>query len=277
VKFLTDTLFLRHTALFVVVFGLVSSISIALLIVRSQAMLPTHSSLVFSDSFDGAHLDRSKWGTCYPWFDGTGCTNHGNPELEWYLPQQVSVQGGALHLTALRSPVLGFDRDGRQMEFPYRSGMVTTAGHFQFTFGRVEVQARSPRGRGFWPALWLLAADGSGRPEIDLMEAYCENVWQVLLTYHPKQGDPAQYIAFVNDISSGWHSYAVDWSPGSLIWYVDGRRVFTVDNDVPHQPMYLIANLGVSGRSPHYPDASTPATAQIEIASVRVWSSPPSA
>jgi beta-glucanase (GH16 family) len=149
--------------------------------------------------------------------------------------------------------------------------MVTTAGHFQFTYGRVEFQARAPRGRGLWPALWLLSADGSGRPEIDLMEAYCEDVWQLLLTYHPKQGDPPQYLALVNDISSGWHTYALDWRPDSLIWYVDGHRMFSVDHDVPYQPMYLIANLAVSGTPPHQPDATTPNAAQFEVARVRVW------
>jgi beta-glucanase (GH16 family) len=270
VRFLTDV-FLRPKTPLVLVFCLMASVGAPLLIACGQAMPPPKSSLIFSDGFPGGQLDTSKWGTCYPWFDGTGCTNHGNPELEWYLPGQVSVQGGALHLTALRSGVRGFDAAKRPKDFPYRSGMVTTAGHFQFMYGRVEFQARAPSGRGLWPALWLLSADGSGKPEIDLMEAYCEDVWQLILTYHPKQGDPPQYIAMVNDISSRWHTYALDWRPDSLIWYIDGRRVFSVDYDVPHQPMYLIANLAVSGMPPHQPDASTPATAQFDIASVRVW------
>jgi len=237
----------------------------------NSAIPPTQSPLIFNDDFSSGQLDGGKWATCYPWFDGTGCTNHGNPELEWYLPQQVSVQSGVLHLTALRSGIRGFDAAKRPKEFPYRSGMVTTAGHFQFTYGRVEFQARAPGGRGLWPALWLLSADGSGRPEIDLMEAYCEDVWQLLLTYHPKQGDPPQYLALVNDISSGWHTYALDWRPDSLIWYVDGHRMFSVDHDVPYQPMYLIANLAVSGTPPHQPDATTPNAAQFEVARVRVW------
>lgn len=262
---------LRLMIVFALILGLVSTAGV-LLVVRPETIPPMRSSLIFEDDFGGANLDRSKWGTCYPWFKTTGCTNHGNPELEWYLPEQVSVNGGALHLTARRSPIEGFDAQGRPKEFAYRSGMVTTAGQFEFTYGRVEFQARAPRGRGLWPALWLLPADGSSPPEIDIMEAYGEDVWQVLLSYHGTRTYTAQRIAFVNNISSGWHSYALDWRPDSLIWYVDDRRVFTVDHSIPHKPMYLIANLAVSGSPPHEPDATTPGTAQFDVARVRVWS-----
>jgi len=261
----------RRMIVYTLILGVVISTAGMLLLIRTSTMPPTHSQLLFSDDFHGADLDRSKWGTCYPWFKTAGCTNHGNPELEWYLPQQVSVQRGVLHLTTQRSPVDGFDAQGHAKTFPYWSGMVTTAGHFDFTYGRVEFQARAPRGRGLWPALWLVPADGSTRPEIDVMEAYGEDIWQVFLSYHGSRNYTSQRVAFVNDISSGWHSYVLDWRPDSVIWYVDGRRWFTVDQSVPHKPMYLIANLAVSGMSPHEPDGSTPDHARFDIASVRVW------
>jgi beta-glucanase (GH16 family) len=265
---------LRPMIVLALVLGLIVSVAGVLLFTHSQPMPPIRSAVVFGDDFGGANLDRNKWGTCYKWFKTTGCTNHGNPELEWYRPEQVSVHNGALHLTAQRSSIQGFDAQGRAKEFAYRSGMVTTAGHFEFTYGRVEFQARAPRGRGLWPALWLLPADGSSPPEIDVMEAYGEDVWQVFLTYHGTSTYTPQHIAFVNDISSGWHSYALDWGRDSLIWYVDGGRVFSVDHDVPHKAMYLIANLAVSDSPPHQPDLTTPDTAQFEIAGVRVWAPP---
>jgi beta-glucanase (GH16 family) len=262
---------LRPVIVVALVLGLAVSIAAVLLVTCTPTMRPMQSGLVFSDDFGGQNLDRGKWGTCYPWFNTTGCTNHGNSELEWYRPEQVSVQNGVLHLTAQRNLIQGFDAQGRAKDFTYRSGMVTTAGHFEFTYGRVEFQARAPRGRGLWPALWLLPADGSSPPEIDVMEAYGEDVWQVFVTYHGTRTYAPQQIAFVNDISSGWHSYAVDWRHDSLTWYVDGRRIFNVDHGVPHKPMYLIANLAVSGSPPHQPDATTPDRAQFDLATVRVW------
>jgi beta-glucanase (GH16 family) len=257
----------------VLVTSLLASAAGVGLLVRIEMMPPVGSPFIFSDEFQEPELDTGKWATCYPWFKGSGCTNQGNNELEWYLPDQVNVGDGVLHLTATRGQVTGFDARGRARRFPFTSGMVTTAGHFEFTYGRVEFEARAPRGRGMWPALWLLPADGSPRPEIDVMEAYGEDTWQVFLSYHAQHGGVAQQIAFVNDISAGWHIYALDWSRGSLIWYLDGRRWFTVNQNVPTKPMYLVANLAVSGMPPHQPDGSTPDQAQFDIASVRVWGS----
>jgi beta-glucanase (GH16 family) len=239
---------------------------------RTQAMpLSNRQQLVFSDTFTGNSLNTSKWGTCYPWFSTTGCTNEGNQELEWYLPEQVTVGGGALHLTALRRPVAGVDALGREKVFDYRSGMVTTAGHFQLTYGRIEFKVRAPRGRGLWPALWLLPVDGSSLPEVDIMEAYGEDPWQVALTYHGSLSFVPAQAVFVNDISSGWHTYALDWSRSALTWFVDGHQAFVVDHGVPQKPMYLLADLAVSGSSPHSADATTPGTARLDIASIRVW------
>lgn len=238
---------------------------------QTQASPSQPQRLLFSDEFSGTRLDSSKWGTCYPWFESTGCTNEGNPELEWYLPEQVTVGGGALHLTAVRNPVVGVDDHGRAKRFDYRSGMVTTARHFEFTYGRVEFKARAPLGRGLWPTLWLLPTDESPTPEIDIMEAWDEDPWHVALLYHGSPSYVPSQWAAVNDISRGWHTYTLDWSPGALIWSVDGDQVFRVDSGVPSTPMYLVANLAVSGDPVHAPDASTPATASLDIASVRVW------
>src|SRR5439155_13543740 len=100
--------------------------------------------VAFDDFFSGTRLDRSRWNTCYPWWpdQAKGCTNEGNVELEWYLPSQVTVSKGALHLTARRDPVTVTVR-GRRKTYPFRSGMVTTAGHFSFEYGIVSMRARA--------------------------------------------------------------------------------------------------------------------------------------
>ena|SRR5438105_11215395 len=225
----------------------------------------------FTDSFSPGSLDGTRWETCYPWAAGSGCTNEGNRELEWYLPGQVSVSGGALHLTARRDPVLGAVHRGASRWFPYRSGMVTTAGHFDFTYGLVEFEARAPAGRGLWPALWLLPSDRSWPPEVDIMEAFGDLTDQVTVTYHRTPSVALRTAVPVSDLTERWHSYALDWRPDSLTWYVDHRPVFAVQGDVPHKPMYLLATLAVSGDAQHAPDRTTPASASFDIAQVRVW------
>lgn len=227
---------------------------------------------VFSDQFNAGSLDTQKWATCYPWARDTGCTNLGNQELEWYTPGQVSVDAGELRLTEQRSAVTGADAHGKARLFPYRSGMVTTAGRFEFTYGYVEFRASAPVGRGLWPSLWLLPANQTWPPEVDVMEALGNDPTQIVATYHRTPSDAPGASVKVSNIS-GWHTYAVDWQPDSLTWYVDHREVFSVRGGVPSQPMYLLANLAVDGRPEQGPDSTTPAAASLIIDHVFVWQS----
>ena len=57
----------------------------------------------------------------------------------------------------------------------YTSASLTTKKKFEFTYGRVEVRAKMPRGKGMWPAIWTLGSTigAVGWPrcgEIDIME-----------------------------------------------------------------------------------------------------------
>jgi beta-glucanase (GH16 family) len=74
------------------------------------------------------------------------------------------------------------------------------------------------------------------------------------------------------DLSAGYHTYAVDWEPGSITWYLDGQAEYTVTSGVSSEPMYFIADLDVDGRTGKAnPDASTPSSASFDIESVQIW------
>ncbi|MBO0837885.1 MAG: hypothetical protein J2P28_20545, partial [Actinobacteria bacterium] len=99
---------------------------------------------VFHQAFT-APLDRSVWGTCYPWASGAGgCTSFTNPEYEWYLPSQVKVSGGALRLTAELAPTQGTTSTGQAKTYGCRSGMVTSYPGFRFEYGYVSMVAKVP-------------------------------------------------------------------------------------------------------------------------------------
>src|SRR6266568_3148 len=70
----------------------------------------TQWKLILNDSFDGSKLNSSIWTTCYDWYNqqDNGCSNTGNFEQEWYMPQQVSVQDGHALLEAISKPTIGF-------------------------------------------------------------------------------------------------------------------------------------------------------------------------
>jgi beta-glucanase (GH16 family) len=245
------------------------------------------STLLFADEFDGAALDPARWSTCYWWVaPANGCTNGSTGELQWYQPDDVLVGDGTLKLRAQARRVAA-QPGGRIHD--YTAGIVTTGGiehvrapQFAFTYGYAEVRARVPRGRGLWPAFWLLPATGlpdaspASRPEIDVMEivGHLPNVTSMNFHWRTADGTTGDrgMSWFGPDFSADWHVFAVDWRPGLLVWYVDGveRWRFT-GSTVPAEPMYLLLNLAVGGATPGAPDASTVFPAYLEVDYVRVW------
>jgi beta-glucanase (GH16 family) len=244
---------------------------------------PTHAQssgqVLLNATFDDGRLDPAIWNTCHWWAD-QGCTIATNNELEWYLPQQVSVSDGALRLTAEPSPVRG--SDGRSYNF--RSGMVTTGpppmsedapAKLAFTYGSVEARLRIPAGRGLWPALWLLPASRESVPEIDVLEAVGQDPSHVVMHLHPKDRSVRPpnkgYRIPGPDLAEDWHTLRLDWSDNRLDFFVDGTRVWRVTgNQVPDEPMYVVLNLAVGGDHPGPPDSETPFPATFAIDYLRI-------
>mgnify|MGYP006209327219 CR=1 FL=1 len=112
---------------------------------------------------------------------------------------------------------------------------------FATRYGRIEFRAKVPWGKGLWPALWLLpqhdryggwAASG----EIDLMEIVGEKPHEVLNSIHFGSTFPHRsLITTVHALPNGslvsdWHTYAVEWAPGEIRFYVDGVQTCTYDH-----------------------------------------------
>jgi beta-glucanase (GH16 family) len=239
--------------------------------------------LAFSDDFNGNTLNTDKWSTCYDWREPAtdGCTNTGNNEQEWYLPSQVSVHGGAAVLTATNDPVT-VDTPQGVKTYPYRSGMISTGRtdtdspvKWSATYGYYVASIKFDGGHGVWPAFWLLPANRNWPPEIDIMESLGKNPNQVLLTNHwPSPDGPQQNSTVVTgaDYTSGWHTYAINWQPGVIDWYVDGLLKKTVTGPtVPDTPMEMIFDLAIGGKLPGYADSTTPFPRTMEIDNVKVY------
>ena len=225
-------------------------------------------------TFHGSTLDTAVFSTCFPWEDGgTGCTNFGNPqEVEWYVPSQISVSGGALHLDAVHEPTSGLTKTGAPLTYRYRSGMVTTYPSFHFTYGYVQWVARLPAGPDLWPALWLLPTSQRSLPEIDMVEG-SPNPTRSLIALHPVTGLTWVHAIVTADLASGWHTFGLDWQPDSLTWYVDGKALFTATTNIPDVPMYLLANLAVTNFAPSCLAESVQASCNgsLTIRSIQVW------
>ncbi|MFO1419044.1 MAG: family 16 glycosylhydrolase [Methylotetracoccus sp.] len=253
------------------------------------AMLPGAATagwqLTFADEFSGSTVDSTKWIRTDAW------GNRGYPaqgELECYLPSNFSLSGGVLSIIAKEEnqpSCLPTNPDPTR----YSSGMLTTAKSFQQQYGYFEIRARLPKGKGLWPAFWLLPADLTVPPEIDVMESIGSNVNSVFLALHYTES--GQYRSSAGwfagpDFSAGFHTFGVDWQPGVLTFYGDGvQRYQAKVSGVPNKPMYLIVNLAVGGDWAGFPDATTPFPSELQVDYIRAYrrvndgtpdSSPPS-
>lgn len=217
-----------------------------------------------ASSFPGDTLNTNEWATCY-WWDSTGCTNNPTQEKEWYLASQVKVSDGVLHLVAQREPTMGLSPTGQPKEFACRSGMVTTLPSFNFEYGFVQVVARLPYGTGLWEGMWLAATNHDWPPEIDILEHWASQ--KDGKTYLHPVGGPRQggSVNTPANLSEGWHTYTLDWTKNQLVWYLDGRKVFSTTTDVPQQSMYIILNLADTST------AKGACTGSMDIKSVKVW------
>jgi beta-glucanase (GH16 family) len=229
--------------------------------------------LIFDANFSGKNLNPAIWDTCYPWAKdpATGCTNFGNPdEYEWYLPSQVSVANGDLNLVAQNLLTPGRSATGGPQEYVCRSGMATTYPGFQFQYGYVQVVAHFPDTVGLWSALWLAAANWQWPPEIDMVEYWVRKVKPVGVYFHAVGGTLLKVHPHVN-LGVGWHTYALDWTPTQLTWYIDGHVVLSTRQNVPDQPMYFLATLAYSSAKPSLIETGSGCHGTLEIKSIQVW------
>lgn len=213
--------------------------------------------LGFDDEFSGTSLDTTKWST--GWF-GSGITGPVNSEeQQCYDPTQVTMSGGALNLTAIAKSetCVGTTR-------PYASGMVTSNGKYQYTYGYAESRIWLPGTTQIsdWPAWWQ---DGQSWPttgEIDIVEglsgAAC---WHFIYSGgNPGGCAPGTY-------AGGWHTFGADWEPTAITYYYDGVQVGWVTSGVTSASMYLLLNLAVDQL--YGGPVQIPATMSIDY--VRVW------
>jgi len=241
--------------------------------------------LSFGDEFNGSILDKRKWVTCYDWYDAkyNGCSNNGNNEQEWYSPSNVTQHDGSLKLTAVKKSTVGWNKTYEQ-DYAFQSGMVSTGRaswneepKWTGKYGYFEARMKVDGGKGIWPAFWLLPADHSWPPEIDVMELLGDRTHEVLMTYHwpglhnEHMEDSTSFTG--SDFTKGWHTYAVNWQPGEIDWYIDGvLRKSVKSNKIPDKSMELVLNLAVGGKLPGSPDDTTHFPAEVSVDYVRVYS-----
>ncbi|MEC9485423.1 MAG: family 16 glycosylhydrolase [Candidatus Izemoplasma sp.] len=214
---------------------------------------------VWCDEFEYEGLpDDTKWD-----YD-VGGSGWGNNELQYYTESDLDnafVKDGVLTIRALQEAMSGRN---------YTSARLVTKYRGDWQYGKVQVCAKLPAGRGTWPALWMLPTDWQygGWPdsgEIDIMEhvGYDEGTVHGTIhtaAYNHALGTQIGYSKTVEDATSAFHVYEMEWEPSRITLYIDGEQyaefgynpyanIGTPNSDAwPFdQTFHLIMNIAVGG------------------------------
>ncbi|MDB5233525.1 MAG: hypothetical protein JWR44_518 [Hymenobacter sp.] len=217
----------------------------------------TFAKLVWSDEFSKPGLpDSTKWG-----YD-VGGSGWGNKEEQYYTKRRLEnarVEGGNLIVQARREAL----HPGNA----YTSARLVSRGPGgSQTYGRFEVRARIPAGRGTWPAIWMLPDKNPygnhGWPdngEIDIMEhvGYDPNVIHATThckAYYFRINTQKTGITKLPDATTAFHVYSVEWTPETISAQIDGQLYFAHRNEGTgweiwpwDQPFHLLLNVAVGG------------------------------
>jgi len=208
--------------------------------------------LVWADEFDAEGLpDSTRWS-----YD-VGGGGWGNNELQYYTHkrlQNARVENGHLILEA---------RKETYQNRSYTSARLLTKLKGDWRYGRIEVKAKLPPGRGTWPAIWMMPTDGDygGWPnsgEIDIMEHVGYDPGMVHATIHTDYYNGAEGTQKgsgikVADAFTAYHLYAVEWTPQQMDFYMDDTNYFTYYYSADYKAwpfdkrFFLIMNIAVGG------------------------------
>ncbi len=253
--------------------------------VLAHAEAPASWKPVWSDEFNGKEIDFSKWAVEENGHGG------GNGELQYYVdrPENLRIEDGHLVIEARKQR---FNTAGVEKE--YTSGRLRTKRRASWLYGRFEVRAKLPTGRGIWPAIWMLpekeAYGGwASSGEIDIMEMVGHEPAKVHGTLHHGASWPKNvHTGAPFELKSGtfaddFHVFAIEWEKDVIRWYVDGALYQTQDKwssdggafPAPFdQPFHLVLNLAVGGGWPGPPDEKTVFPQRMTVDWVRVYQRP---
>lgn len=216
--------------------------------------------LAWNDEFNDSTLSPD-WT-----FDiGTGSSGWGNNELQYYTDQNYTLENGVLAIIAKKETF-----NAQQ----YTSTRMKTQGLKSWKFGRIDVRAALPYGKGIWPAIWMLGDNISnvGWPacgEIDIMELVGGSGVPDRTVHGTVHWDDSGYASYgkSNTLANGkfadeFHVFSIIWNQTSIKWLRDDI-VYNEINITSAQmsefsaKFFMILNVAVGGNWPGSPDASS--------------------
>ena len=162
---------------------------------------------VFTDDFPGAGVDKRKWGL----YSGQPAGDPGG----WWDPSHVEAGGGVARLRTYRDPRFG-DR--------WVSGGMSSARGLTQLYGKYDVRFRMDAGYGIASIVLLWPTADHWPPEIDFAENGGRTTVRdrMSATLHYGEDDRIVQETVYGDFTR-WHTMGVEWTPGRLVYTLDGR------------------------------------------------------
>lgn len=216
----------------------------------------------WADTFNGSRLNNKRWSV---YDDPTGKYSGVRR-----TKQSVKVHNGSLEIIGHRQKPYGYVGGGLSYDFDQ-------------TYGRWSVRFRADRGAGWEPVVLLWPkgtwpADGEiDMAEISSADRHGAGEFLHLGKTNRFIGHPIpQSVNFTK-----WHILAVDWLPGHITFWLDGRKLWTVrkksgnQNYIPSTPFHL-AMQNDAGCANHTckPGKSTPKRVVMQVDWIRIWTAP---
>ncbi len=238
---------------------------------------PDGYTLVWNDEFDsGSELNQNDW---THEVQNSGWVNN---ELQNYVNHKTpggslvtEVKNGTLRITALKE-------NGK-----IYSGRVYAKVKQGWTYGYIEASIKLPKGKGTWPAFWMMPVNFKSWPadgEIDIMEEVGYHPNYVSSSLHANAHVHSNNTQVTHEMlcegaEGEFHTYAILWTSKNITTYVDGKVQLSYDNrglgrdDWPYDdPFYVIFNLawgGSWGGAQGVDESALPATMEIDY--IRVF------
>jgi beta-glucanase (GH16 family) len=214
---------------------------------------------IWSEEFNGpagAPADPSVWVAQNG--DGVAFGNRGwgNNERQWYDDKISSTNGSGSYVIKATTTNAGINNCYYKGPCEWASTKLVTKDKVGFKYGRIEARIKGPVGKGTWGAFWMLGADidergWPGCGEIDVTELLGSLPSTNLGYIHGPTGSRGERVEMKTPHAAEYHTYAVDWLPDQIRYYLDGVPFLTLDKRDPgwvyDHEFYIIINLAMGG------------------------------
>ncbi len=146
---------------------------------------------------------------------------------------------------------------------------IHTQDKFYFKYGRIDIVAKVPKGKGTWPAAWMMSQRElhGGWPrsgEIDIMEHVGNRLDEWLCCLHTESHNhttKSEYVSafHVPGLSDDFQTYSIHWKQDSIEYLLNDQSMVTYHRGEDNRDasskgwpfddddFYLILNLAIGG------------------------------